>query len=141
TTCSGRTCSAGRRLSTPALPRSSATSSASASSDCPGNPGSRETPSKGAFVNFAFSEEQEELRRSVRRFLEDKSPVTEVRRLMETTEGYDPKVWAQMANELGLQSLHIPEAYGGQGFSFVELGVGLGGRGRGPRCAPVFPTG
>ncbi|MGH9005726.1 MAG: acyl-CoA dehydrogenase family protein, partial [Acidimicrobiia bacterium] len=63
-------------------------------------------------MNFAFSEEQEELRRSVRRFLEDKSPSTEVRRLMETTEGYDPKIWAQMANELGLQSLHIPEAYG-----------------------------
>ena len=32
-------------------------------------------------MNFAFSEEQEELRNSVRRFLEDKSPETEVRRL------------------------------------------------------------
>jgi len=91
-------------------------------------------------VNFAFSEEQEELRRSVRRFLEDKSPVTEVRRLMETTEGYDPKVWAQMANELGLQSLHIPEAYGGQGFSFVELVVVLEEMGRALLCAPFFST-
>ena len=91
-------------------------------------------------MNFAFSEEQEELRRSVRRFLEDKSPVTEVRRLMETTEGYDPKVWAQMANELGLQSLHIPEAYGGQGFSFVELVVVLEEMGRALLCAPFFST-
>jgi alkylation response protein AidB-like acyl-CoA dehydrogenase len=91
-------------------------------------------------VNFAFSEEQEELRRSVRRFLEDKSPVTEVRRLMETTEGYDPKVWAQMANELGLQSLHIPEAYGGQGFSFVELVVVLEEMGRALLAAPFFST-
>ena len=41
-------------------------------------------------MNFAFSEEQDELRKSVKRFLEDKSPETEVRRLMETTEGYDP---------------------------------------------------
>ena len=41
-------------------------------------------------MNFAFSEEQEELRRTVRQFLEAKSPETEVRRLMETTEGYDP---------------------------------------------------
>jgi alkylation response protein AidB-like acyl-CoA dehydrogenase len=91
-------------------------------------------------VNFAFSEEQEELRRSVRRFLEDKSPVTEVRRLMETTEGYDPKVWAQMANELGLQSLHIPENFGGQGFSFVELVVVLEEMGRALLCAPFFST-
>ena len=43
-------------------------------------------------MNFAFSEEQEELRRTVRQFLEAKSPETEVRRLMETTEGYDPSV-------------------------------------------------
>ena len=47
-------------------------------------------------MNFAFSEEQEELRRTVRQFLESKSPETEVRRLMETTEGYDPAVWKQM---------------------------------------------
>jgi len=91
-------------------------------------------------VNFAFSEEQDELRRSVRRFLEDKSPVTEVRRLMETTDGYDPKVWAQMANELGLQSLHIPENFGGQGFSFVELVVVLEEMGRALLCAPFFST-
>jgi alkylation response protein AidB-like acyl-CoA dehydrogenase len=91
-------------------------------------------------VNFAFSEEQEELRRSVRRFLEDKSPSTEVRRLMETTDGYDPKIWAQMANELGLQSLHIPEAYGGQGFSFVELVVVLEEMGRALLCAPYFAS-
>ena len=91
-------------------------------------------------MNFAFSEEQEELRRSVRRFLEDKSPSTEVRRLMETTDGYDPKIWAQMANELGLQSLHIPEAYGGQGFSFVELVVVLEEMGRALLCAPYFSS-
>ena len=91
-------------------------------------------------MNFAFSEEQEELRRSVRRFLEDKSASAEVRRLMETTDGYDPKIWSQMANELGLQSLHIPEAYGGQGFSFVELVVVLEEMGRALLCAPYFSS-
>src|ERR1041384_1251330 len=97
-------------------------------------------PSEGTAMNFAFSEEQEELRRSVRRFLEDKSASAEVRRLMETTDGYDPKVWSQMANELGLQSLHIPEAYGGQGFSFVELVVVLEEMGRALLCAPFFSS-
>ena len=35
-------------------------------------------------MNFAFSDEQEELRTAVRRFLSEKSPETEVRRLMDT---------------------------------------------------------
>ena len=42
-------------------------------------------------MNFAFSEEQEELRRTVRQFLEAKSPETEVRRLMETDRGLRPR--------------------------------------------------
>ena len=37
-------------------------------------------------MNFAFTEEQDELRKTVRSFLESKSPETEVRRLMETAE-------------------------------------------------------
>ncbi|HLT17252.1 MAG TPA: acyl-CoA dehydrogenase family protein [Acidimicrobiales bacterium] len=91
-------------------------------------------------MNFAFSEEQEELRRITRQFLESKSPESEVRRLMDTEEGYDPAVWSQMANELGLQSLIIPEEYGGQGFSFVELTVVLEEMGRALLCAPYFSS-
>ncbi len=91
-------------------------------------------------MNFAFSEEQDQLRDAVRKFLEAKSPEAEVRRLMETTEGYDPAVWSQMANELGLQSLHIPEAHGGQGFTWVELGIVLEEMGRALLCAPYFST-
>jgi alkylation response protein AidB-like acyl-CoA dehydrogenase len=103
---------------------------------CTGSSGSTRT----TFVNFAFSEEQEELRRSVRRFLEDKSPETEVRRLMETTEGYDPAVWRQMAEQLGLQGIAIPEEYGGSGYGFVELVVILEEMGRALLCAPYFST-
>ncbi len=91
-------------------------------------------------MNFAFSEEQEELRRSVRRFLSDRSPVAEVRRLMETDEGFDRGVWGQMANQLGLQSLIVPEAYGGAGFSFVELVVVLEETGAVLFGGPLFPT-
>ena len=91
-------------------------------------------------MNFAFSEEQEELRKSVRRFLEQKSPETEVRRLMETTEGYDTAVWEQMANQLGLQGLAIPEEFGGSGYGYVELIVVLEEMGRSLLCAPYFAT-
>ena len=98
------------------------------------------TNRKGDAVNFAFSEEQDELRSAVRRFLDDKSPMTEVRRLMETPEGYDPAVWAQMGSQLGLQSLTIPEEFGGSGFGYVELLVVLEEMGRRLLCAPFFAT-
>ena len=91
-------------------------------------------------MNFAFSEEQEELRKSVRRFLDDKSPEAEVRRLMDTAEGYDPAVWEQMAQQLGLQGLAIPEEYGGSGYTYVELIVVLEEMGRSLLCAPYFST-
>ena len=91
-------------------------------------------------MNFAFSDEQEELRAAVRRFLAEKSPETEVRRLMDTTEGYDPAVWSQMADQLGLQSLTIPEEFGGSGFTYVELLVVLEEMGAALLCAPFFSS-
>jgi alkylation response protein AidB-like acyl-CoA dehydrogenase len=91
-------------------------------------------------VNFAFSEEQEELRNVVKQFLEAKSPEAEVRRLMETEEGYDEAVWSQMAEQMGLQGLVIPEEFGGSGYSYVELIVVLEETGRRLLCAPYFST-
>ena len=89
-------------------------------------------------MRFSFSEEQEELRRVVRRFLETTSPLSETRRLMDTAEGYEPAVWKQLSQELALPGVQIPEAYGGQGFGFVELGVVLEEMGRALYCGPYF---
>ena len=91
-------------------------------------------------MRFSFSDEQEEFRRVVRRFFEDTSPAGEVRRLMETDEGFDPSVWSRMSSELGLPGLHVPEEFGGQGFSFVELGIALEEMGRAVFCAPYFSS-
>ncbi len=91
-------------------------------------------------MNFAFSEEQDQLRQFVRSFLEDKSSETTVRELMDTEQGYDPEIWSQMAEQLGLQSLIVPEEFGGQGYGFVELGIVLEEMGRVLLCAPFFST-
>ena len=91
-------------------------------------------------MDFAFSEEQETLREFVRQFLENYSPETTVRELMETDAGYDTETWSMMAEQLGLQSLIIPEEYGGQGFGYVELIVVLEEMGRALLCAPFFST-
>ena len=76
-------------------------------------------------MQFSFSEEQQEFRSVVRRFLDDKSPTKEVRRLMQTDAGVDGEVWRQLAQDLGLTAVHIPEAYGGQGFGISELAIAV----------------
>ncbi len=91
-------------------------------------------------MQFAFTEEQEQLRGFVRQFLEEKSSEAAVREVMETESGYDKAVWAQMAEQMGLQGLAIPEEYGGQGFGWVELGIVLEEMGRALLCAPFFST-
>jgi alkylation response protein AidB-like acyl-CoA dehydrogenase len=95
---------------------------------------------RGSDVIFAFSAEQDELRKSVRKFLEDKSPETEVRRLMDSEDGYDLAVWSQLCEQLGLAGLAIPEKYGGSGFGYVELIVVFEEMGRTLLCAPYFST-
>ena len=89
---------------------------------------------------FAFTDEQEQFRDIVARFLRDTSPTTEVRRLMETDAGFDVEVWDRLNQELGLSAVHIPEAFGGQGFSFVELGIVCEEFGRALLCAPYLSS-
>jgi alkylation response protein AidB-like acyl-CoA dehydrogenase len=90
-------------------------------------------------MNFAFSEEQEELRRLARKWLSDKSPSPVVRRLMETESGYDQAMWAEMA-QMGWQGMAIPEEYGGAGFGQLELAVLFEEMGRSLLPAPFFST-
>jgi alkylation response protein AidB-like acyl-CoA dehydrogenase len=91
-------------------------------------------------MDFAFSEEQEQLGRTVRAFLTHTSPETETRRLMETPEGYDRALWRRMGTELGLQGLAVPEEYGGAGCGPVEVGVVMEEMGRALLCAPFLSS-
>jgi alkylation response protein AidB-like acyl-CoA dehydrogenase len=91
-------------------------------------------------MRFSFTDEQEEFRSVVRRFLEDKSPTTAVRRLMETDVGYDPEVWRSLTEGLGLTAIHVPEIYGGQGFGISELAITVEEMGRALFCAPYFAS-
>jgi alkylation response protein AidB-like acyl-CoA dehydrogenase len=91
-------------------------------------------------MDFAFSDEQEELGRTVRAFLTHTSPETETRRLMETPEGFDRALWRRMGSELGLQGLAVPEEYGGAGCGPVEVGVVMEEMGRALLCAPFLSS-
>jgi alkylation response protein AidB-like acyl-CoA dehydrogenase len=91
-------------------------------------------------MKFSFSAEQAEFRSNLRRFLGDRSPTKEVRRLMETDIGWDRDDWRRANETLGLTALRIPEAYGGAGFGLSEVGIVLEEMGRALFCAPYFAT-
>jgi alkylation response protein AidB-like acyl-CoA dehydrogenase len=91
-------------------------------------------------VPLIFTSEQEELRAVVRKFLATHSDEAQVRAQMDSDLGYDTGVWKLMADQIGIQSVAIPEEYGGAGFGFGELSVVLEEAGRALLCSPVFST-
>ncbi|HJU82413.1 MAG TPA: acyl-CoA dehydrogenase family protein [Acidimicrobiia bacterium] len=90
-------------------------------------------------MNFAFSEEQEEFRRQVRKWLEQNAPSPVVRQLMETDSGFDREVWKETA-DLGWQAMAIPEEQGGAGFGYLELTILFEEMGRSLFPAPFLST-
>ncbi len=72
-------------------------------------------------MDFAFTEEQEELRATARDFLVAHSSSEQVRTAMQSELGYDPQVWKQIGAELGWPAVIIPEEFGGLGLGYVEL--------------------
>jgi len=91
-------------------------------------------------MEFSFTGEQQEFRAVLRRFFEEKSPTSEVRRLMETEVGWDRGRWRELNEQLGLCGVHVPEIHGGQGFGPIELGIVLEEMGRALLCAPYFAS-
>ena len=89
-------------------------------------------------MDFAFSEEQEMLRRSAREFLTKECPPKLVRKLMDGADAYDPGLWKKVAG-LGWTALGVPEEYGGVG-SFLDLVVVLEEAGRALLPGPYFAT-
>jgi alkylation response protein AidB-like acyl-CoA dehydrogenase len=90
-------------------------------------------------MNFGFTEEQELLRGEARKFLDSSCPMEEVRRVMETPEGFSRDLWKQIA-ELGWVGLTIPEEFGGAGLGWVDLVVLLEEIGRGLFPSPLIST-
>ena len=73
-------------------------------------------------MNFEFSEEQDLLREQAQGFLQDNSPLSVVRRVLNGDEPYDADLW-QKVSEMGWTATVIPEEYEGLGLSYLELSV------------------
>jgi alkylation response protein AidB-like acyl-CoA dehydrogenase len=80
-------------------------------------------------LDFEFSEDQELLRASVRRFLAEQAPIAYVRGLLDDERGMTDDVWAGLA-ELGATGLLVPDTYGGAGGGMVDMAVVLEELGR-----------
>jgi alkylation response protein AidB-like acyl-CoA dehydrogenase len=91
-------------------------------------------------MDFAFTPEQESLRRSARQFLAEHASSAQVRKAMASPEGFDREVWKKIANDLGWTMLLIPEAYGGAGGSWLDLAAVLEETGRALLPAPLLST-
>lgn len=88
-------------------------------------------------MNFGFSEEQQRLRGEVRRFLDERCPLAEVRRHSATASGYCEKLWGEIA-DLGWLGITVDEAYGGSGLGWVDAIVVLEEMGRSLFPSPIL---
>jgi len=91
-------------------------------------------------MDFEFSEEQEALRASVRRFLAEQAPIQPyVRDLYADHRGTTDAVWKGLA-DLGATGLLVPEQHGGAGMGMVDAGVVVEELGRAVHPGPYTST-
>jgi alkylation response protein AidB-like acyl-CoA dehydrogenase len=88
---------------------------------------------------FSVTDEQRALRSAVVDLMARYSGETQVRALMATGTGLDPKVWQDLA-AMGLTGLLIDEEYGGAGAGPVEMGIAMEEMGRVLLVSPFLST-
>src|SRR5690349_5442446 len=86
-------------------------------------------------MKLTFDEEQEQLARTARDFVESTTPFDRIRALRDSKDpvGFSRELWKRMA-ALGWTGICLPEEHGGSGLGFAELCIVLEELGR--RLAP-----
>ena len=92
-------------------------------------------------MSFMLTEEQETIRRTAKSFFGERAPVTHLRALRDAKDavGFSRELWKEMAS-LGLFAMAIPEACGGAGLGYAELGLVLTESGRTLAPSPLVST-
>ena len=90
---------------------------------------------------LVLNEEQEMLRDSARGFLDEKAPVSALRKLRDDkdTTGFSRDLWKEMA-EMGWAGILVDEEHGGADFGFVGAGVLAEEMGRTLTASPFLST-
>lgn len=93
-------------------------------------------------MEITLTDDQEFFRETTRRFLTTECPVTEVRRLESSEDGFEASYWRQGA-ELGWTCLLVPESLGGgsmSGGGVRDLSIVADAFGRSVAPGPLLPT-
>jgi alkylation response protein AidB-like acyl-CoA dehydrogenase len=91
-------------------------------------------------MEFTWTPEQQDLRASTRRLLQNRAPLSRTRELAEAGTRHDPELWTAMAQQAGLQGIALPEEHGGSGGSWVDLALVLEEAGRVLLGGPFLST-
>jgi alkylation response protein AidB-like acyl-CoA dehydrogenase len=88
---------------------------------------------------IGIGEDHEELRRTVRRWIEARCPPEVPRALLDAETETMPSFWDELASQ-GWLGIHVAEEYGGQGFGMLELAVVVEEMARAVMPGPAVPT-
>lgn len=72
--------------------------------------------------DFGFTEDHALLRQEARRFLNERLPMAELRKLADAGTGFDRALWKELA-QLGWAGLVLPESVGGAGLGWLHLEI------------------
>ncbi|HEX5143321.1 MAG TPA: acyl-CoA dehydrogenase family protein [Mycobacterium sp.] len=91
-------------------------------------------------AEFAFTEEQDQLRSAVSKFAVDNFGEQSARVVMESDPPFDARVWGRLGAELGVLGLAVPEADGGAGGTLVDQAIAVEQLGAALATGPLFGT-
>src|SRR3954462_6284515 len=91
-------------------------------------------------MDAAFTEEQQEIRRTLRELLHKRCGPDEVKAAVRTPPGYDEQLWHQLPGRRGLRVRAFPAAYGGVGCGPPELALACEETGRAVLPSPPIAT-
>src|SRR5690242_17207111 len=90
-------------------------------------------------MDFALSEEQQELAGLAARILEDRMDLQHLKERDRSDDWYDLDTWQEFA-KANLLGIALPESVGGLGFGFLDLCMVLREVGRNVSPLPAIPT-
>jgi len=104
------------------------------------NVGSHDQSRNGG-MPLVLNEQQLLLQRTAEEFFRRKSPVSAFRALRDTrdADGFSRALWREIV-AMGWPGAMLPEAYGGSGLGFTELGVVMQASGRTLVASPLFAS-
>ncbi|MEV8535724.1 acyl-CoA dehydrogenase family protein [Streptomyces sp. NPDC051211] len=91
-------------------------------------------------MDAAFTAEQDEMRRTLREILGKRCGPDEVKAAARTAAGHDGELWQQLARQLGLPGIAVPEEYGGVGCTPADLALACEETGRVLLPSPLLAT-